>query len=169
MPSLWPRRAERKCSLVISELFSCDARSCAACSASCIFCVYLSMRILQNTKRDSLGNCTLINELPQSSSEHWTRPLCTKPFDTNAPTTMSVCDERAGKMGWIEVTGAFTSRTIPAVHNRFAYFRQWHMDANDGAKLGDERSHQQGDSAWAGELRRGLAGADTCSGGGLIG
>ena len=66
---------------------------------------------------------------------------------------MSVCDERAGKMGWIEVTGAFTSGTIPAVHNRFAHFRQWHMDANDGAKLGDERAHQQSYSAWAGELR----------------
>jgi hypothetical protein len=26
------------------------------CRASCIFCVYLSMRMVQNTKLDSLGN-----------------------------------------------------------------------------------------------------------------
>ena len=30
-------------------------------------------------------------------------------------------------------------------------------------------TYEQGDSAWAGELRCGLAGADTCSGGRLIG
>src|SRR5262245_6854093 len=82
---------------------------------------------------------------------------------------MSVCDEGAGKMGWIKVTGAFASGTVSAVHHRFAHFRQWHVDADDGAKLGDERSYEQSDSAWVGELRRGLAGVDTCSGGGFIG
>ncbi len=56
----------------------------------------------------------------------------------------------AGKMGWIEVAGAFTSGTVSPVHHRFAHFRQWHLDADDGAKLGDERAHEQGDSAWAG-------------------
>src|ERR1044071_9489710 len=44
---------------------------------------------------------------------------------------MSVCNECAGKMGWIEVTGTFTSGTVSAVHHRFARFRQWHMDADD--------------------------------------
>ena len=72
-------------------------------------------------------------------------------------------------MGWIEVAGAFTSGTVSPVHHRFAHFRQWHMDADDGAKLGDERAYEQGDSAWAGELRCGIAGADTCSDGRLIG
>jgi hypothetical protein len=36
-------------------LFSCDARSCAACRASCIFCVYLSMRMVQNNKRSAVS------------------------------------------------------------------------------------------------------------------
>jgi len=31
--------------------------------------VYLSMRMVQNTERDSLGNCALVNELQQTSSE----------------------------------------------------------------------------------------------------
>jgi Bacterial protein of unknown function (DUF894). len=35
-------------------------------------------------------------------------------------------DERAGKMGWIEVAGAFTSGAVSPVHHRFAHFRQWH-------------------------------------------
>src|SRR4030095_12388893 len=82
---------------------------------------------------------------------------------------MSVCDERAGKMGWIEVAGAVTSGTVSPLHPRFAHFRQWHVDANDGSKLGDERTYEQSDSAWVGELRCGLASADTCSGGRLIG
>lgn len=51
---------------------------------------------------------------------------------------MSVCDEAAGKIGWIEVAGAAASGTISPIHYRFAHFRQWHLDADDGAKLGDE-------------------------------
>src|SRR5262245_49163918 len=97
------------------------------------------------------------------------RLLQTQAFDTNASTTMSECDECAGKMGWIEVAGTVTSGTVSSVHHRFAYFRQWHVDANDGAKLGHERTYEQGDSAWFGELRCGVAGADTCSGGRLAG
>lgn len=65
----------------------------------------------------------------------------TKAFDTNGPTTMSVCDECAGKMGWFEVTGSFAPGTISPVHHRFAHFRQWHVDANDGPKLGYERTY----------------------------
>ena len=62
---------------------------------------------------------------------------------------MSDCDECAGKMGWIEVAGAITSGTVSSVHHRFAHFRQWHVDANDGPKLGHERTYEQGDFAWA--------------------
>ena len=82
---------------------------------------------------------------------------------------MSDCDERAGKMGWIQVAGAFTSGTVSPVHHRFAHFRQRHVDADDGAKLGHERAHEQSDSAWVGELRCGFAGADTRAGGRIIG
>src|SRR5215831_8207740 len=95
--------------------------------------------------------------------------LHTKVFDTNASTTMSVCDERAGKGGWIEVAGTFAAGAVSAVYHRFAHFRQWHVDANDGPKLGHERAHYQGDFAWAGELRCGVAGFDTCSSGRFIG
>jgi len=63
---------------------------------------------------------------------------------------MSVCDESAGKIGWIEVTGATASGAVSPIHHRFSHFRQWHVDADDGPKLGDERTHEQGDSAWAG-------------------
>ena len=63
---------------------------------------------------------------------------------------MSVCDEAAGKMGRIEVAGAATSGTVSPIHYRFAHFRQWHVDADDGPKLGHERTYEQGDSAWAG-------------------
>ena len=70
MPSLWSRRAERKCSFVISELFSCDARSCAACSASCIFCVYLSMRMVQNNQ----GAVVSKPPFPKAASASWLRP-----------------------------------------------------------------------------------------------
>src|SRR6516162_6459994 len=95
--------------------------------------------------------------------------LHTKAFDTNASTTMSDCDERAGKAGWIEVAGAFAARAVSAVYHRFAHFRQWHMDANDGPKLGDERTYHQGDFAWTGELRCRFTGFDTCSDSGFIG
>jgi len=62
---------------------------------------------------------------------------------------MSVCAERAGKMGWIEIAGAATSGTLSPVHHWFAHFRQRHVDANDGPKLGHEWTYEQGDSARA--------------------
>src|SRR5206468_6391320 len=134
MPSLWSRRAERKCSFVISELFSCEARSCAACNASCIFCVYLSMRMLQNNKGDQLGNCAGARKSNERVWRSMNRLMhLAMAFDTHASTTMSDCDERAGKIRWIKVAGAFASRTVSAVHHRLAYFRQWYVDANDGA------------------------------------
>src|SRR5215813_6731766 len=86
--------------------------------------------------------------------------LHTKAFDTNASTTMSVCDERAGKAGWIEVAGTLAAGAVSALYHRFAHFRQWHVDANDGPKLGHERAHHQGDFAWAGELCCGFTGFD---------
>ena len=46
-PSVCSRSASKKCSFVISCSESCDARSCAACSASCIFWVNFSTRIRQ--------------------------------------------------------------------------------------------------------------------------
>ena len=61
-------------------------------------------------------------------------------------------------MGWIEVARAFASGTVSPVHHRFAHFRQRHLDADDGAKLGHERAHEQSDSAWAGEFCCRLAG-----------
>lgn len=51
---------------------------------------------------------------------------------------MSVCDEASGKMGGIEVAGAAKSGTVSSIHYRFAHFRQWHVDADDGPKLGHE-------------------------------
>src|SRR4029077_3797754 len=90
-------------------------------------------------------------------------------FDTNASTTMRDSDECGGKMGWIELARAATSGTVSPVHQRFAHFRQRHVDANDGPKLGHERTYEQGDSAWAGQLRCGLASVDTRADGRLIG
>ena len=64
--------------------------------------------------------------------------------------SMSVCDEWTGKTCWIEVAGTFATGTVSPVYHRFAHFRQWHVDADDGPKLGHERTYEQGDSAWAG-------------------
>ena len=65
----------------------------------------------------------------------------------------------AQKIGWIEVAGSFAAGTVSPVHHRFAHFRQGRVDANDGAKLGDERTHEQSDSAWSSQFRCGIAGA----------
>ena len=92
------------------------------------------MRILQSNKRYPLGNYAERNWISCSF-------LQTEAFDTNASTTVSDCDERAGKMGWIEVAGAFAPGAVSPVHHRFAHFRQRHMDANDGPKLGDEHAN----------------------------
>ena len=78
---------------------------------------------------------------------------------------MSVCDECTGKMGWIEIPSIIRSGTFSTLHHRFAHFRQWHVDANDGPELSDERTYEQGDSAWVGEFCCGVAGADIGSGG----
>src|ERR1051325_11782541 len=87
----------------------------------------------------------------------------TKAFDTNASTTMSVCDERAGKTGGLEVAGTFAAGAVSTIHHWFAHFRQWHLDADDGSKLGHERAYLQSDPSWAGELRCGVAGFNTGS------
>src|SRR5881392_1546599 len=84
-------------------------------------------------------------------------------FDTNAATTMSVCDERQRKVDWIEVARALTPASFPPLYYWLAHFRQWHLDANDGAKLGDERAYQQGNPARSGKFRCRSPGACACS------
>ena len=57
--------------------------------------------------------------------------------------SMSVSNEWTGKTGWVEVAGAFAAGAVSPVHHRFAHFRQWYVDADDGAKLGDERTYEK--------------------------
>src|SRR6266550_9524941 len=59
-------------------------------------------------------------------------------FDTHASTTMSVCDGRERERDWTKSVGAFAAGPVSSLHHRFAHFRQWHLDANDGAELGPE-------------------------------
>ncbi len=73
------------------------------------------------------------------------------------------------KWAGIEVAGTVAPGAVSSVHHRFAYFRQRHMDANDGPKLGDERTYKQSDSAWPGEFRCRFAGARACAGGRFAG
>src|SRR5205809_2411446 len=149
MPSLWSRRAERKCSFVISELFSCDARSCAACNASCIFCVYLSMRIPENNQGAAVSKPPYTFS-SSSADDPSGRRLRAHPLQVAFIPAMSDCDEYAGKIGWIEVARASAPGTVSPLYHRFAHFRQRHLDANDGAKLGNERAYEQGDPAGVG-------------------
>ena len=54
------------------------------------------------------------------------------------------------KEKWIGSKALALLRQGPFRRYIIAHFRQRHVDANDGAKLGDERAHQQGDPAWPG-------------------
>src|SRR6266496_1184428 len=103
---------------------------------------------------------SLFNAATMSTSKNKNKSA--QAFDTNASTTMSVCDGREGKMDRIQIAGAFTSRAVPPLHHWLAYFGQRYLDADDGAKLGDECPDEQGDPAWPGEFCRRLAGA--CAG-----
>src|SRR4030095_10804975 len=113
--------------------------------------VYLSMRIPQHSNAGHTGNSPI-------NREHF---ACAKfegqAFDTNASTTMSVCDGRERKMDWTESPIAFAARGVSPLHRRFANFRQRNVDANDGAKLGYEGAAQQGNPAWPGHFCRWLA------------
>src|SRR5207249_9934060 len=68
-------------------------------------------------------------------------------FDTNASTTMSVCDGGDRERDRTKSVGAFAAGSVSSLHHRLAHFRQRHLDANDGAELGPEWPHQQGEFA----------------------
>src|SRR4029453_1027937 len=122
------------------------ARSCADCSASCIFCVNLSMRMLQDSERDRVGNW------PIKQESFPARRFKGQAFDTNASPTMSLCDEHGRKMDWTQSAGAFAAGCLPTLYRRLGDFRHWHVDASNGARMGHEHAHQQGDPPRDGEF-----------------
>src|SRR5437763_12998408 len=86
-----------------------------------------------------------------------------RPLQRHFIPSMSVCNGRKRKRDWTKSVGAFAAGPVSSLHHRFAHFRQWHLDANDGAELGPEWPHQQGGFAWSCKFRCRFTGACTCS------
>src|SRR4029077_19145406 len=130
---------------------------CAACSASCSFCVYLSMRIvfkIMNARSPAiaLGLGGLL-ETPASDRAKCYQLKVGEAFDTNAATTMSVCDELGSKNKSGPCVARFTQRAVPSLYHRQFNLRYRQLDAGDGARLGDGNVDQQSDLAGNGQSR----------------
>src|SRR5438067_11881031 len=68
---------------------------------------------------------------------------------------MSLSDERRGKKFREPHADIAARRAVSALHHRLGYFGYGHLDASDGARLGDELAHEPGAHARHGEFRGG--------------
>src|SRR6266571_5359114 len=126
--------------------------SWAACSASCIFWVNFSIRMLQHSNRISVGNHSANAE---------------EAFDTKASTPLSVARERGIKVNESQGARRFAARPVPPLHHWQRNLRYRHVDADNGTRLGHEHTHQQSAPARDGELRCRSADARAHDGGWL--
>src|SRR5438132_14317809 len=87
------------------------------------------MRMLQDMNASGRGNCQ--------------RRIRRQAFDTNASTTVSVCDEHGGKIGHSARIARPATGAVSPLYHRQCTLRHRDMDGVDGAGLRAEHAYEQ--------------------------